>query len=176
MIEEGTRAPDFVLPGASPDGHAEITEYRLSDAITDGPAVLSFYVFDFHPECTEHMCDLNNLSWFGIDSDVTAFGISSDRSFSHRAFAEAQDLDFPLLSDSDGTVAEAFGVLYEEFRGHKRVAKRSTFVVDTDRTVQYAWSTEDPSNHPDWTTVADAVQSLPRAGSGGRSDLTLDSS
>lgn len=162
MIEEGQQAPDFALPGVSADG--DIREFGLSEAVTDGPVVLNFYVFDFHPECTEHMCDLNNLSWFRLDDGVTAFAISADQSFSHREFAAAQNLDFPLLSDSDGAVAEAFGVLYEEFKGHKRVAKRSVFVIDTERVVRYAWRTDDPSDHPDWTTVTETVQSLGRVG------------
>jgi peroxiredoxin len=69
------------------------------------------------------------------------FCISTDRSFSHRAFAETEELAFALLSDSDGSVAES----YEEFNGHKRIAKRSVFVVDTDGTIRYAWSTDDPT-------------------------------
>jgi len=71
----------------------------------------------------------------------TVFGISTDRSFSHRAFADTEDLAFALLSDSDGSVAESYDVFYEEFNGHKRIAKQSVFVVDTEGTIRYAWST-----------------------------------
>ncbi|MFB6219742.1 MAG: redoxin domain-containing protein [Halobacteriaceae archaeon] len=159
MLTEGDTAPGFTLPGASADDE-EPTRYSLSAALRDGPAVLNFYLFDFHPECTEHMCGLHNLAWFDLADSVTVFGISSDRTFSHRAFAEAEGLAFPLLSDSDGSVAADYGVLYEEFDGHKHIAKRSVFVVDTDRTVRYAWSTDDPAVQPDWSAALDAVEAL----------------
>lgn len=106
------------------------------------------------------MCDLANLSWFDINEDVTVFAISTDRSFSHQAFADAEDLDFPLLSDSDGSIAEAFDVLYDEFKYHHRIAKRSVFVIDTDGIIQYAWCTDDPTTQPDWSAVAETVTLL----------------
>ena len=90
----------------------------------------------------------------------TVFGISTDRSFSHRAFAETEELAFALLSDSDGSVAESYDVFYEEFNGHKRIAKRSVFVVDTDGTIRYAWSTDDPTVQPDFSAVKDALEGL----------------
>ena len=81
---------------------------------------------------------------------VTVFGIATDRSFSHRAFAETAELAFALRSASDGSVAESYDVFYEEFNGHKRIAKRSVFVVDTDGTIRYAWSTDDSTVQPDF--------------------------
>lgn len=154
MIREGERAPDFDLPGTSPDADDEVvTQHRLSDALEDGPVVVSFYLFDFHPACTEHMCSLQDLAWLDLDDDVTVFGVSTDKSFSHSAFADHENIEFRLLSDSDGSVAEEYGVLYDEFNGHKRVTKRSVFVVDTDRTVRYAWVTEDPRTQPDLNAV-----------------------
>jgi len=159
MVETGSLAPDFSLPGATATDES-VREYGLSAALDDGPVVLNFYVFDFHPACTEHLCALHELAWFDIDDSVTVFGVSTDRSFSHRAFAESEALDVTLLSDSDGSVAEAYGVLYDEFRGHKRVAKRSVFVVDTDHTVRYVWRTGDPTVQPDWAAVSDALAAL----------------
>lgn len=163
MLPTGTDAPDFALPGTDPD-HEEPTEYSLSTALDDGPVVVSFYLFDFHPACTEHMCDLHDLAWFDIDEDITVFGISTDRTFSHQAFAESQGLDVTLLSDSDGTVAEAYDALYDEFQEHKRIAKRSAYVVDTDGTVAYAWQTETPQEQPDWHGVKDTVDGLTESG------------
>jgi peroxiredoxin len=159
MLDEGATAPAFSLPGATADGDA-VRAYDLDDALDDGPVVLNFYVFDFHPSCLEHLCALHELAWFDLDPDVTTFGISTDRSFSHRAFAESEDLGATLLSDSDGSVAEAYDVIYDEFEGHKRIAKRSVFVIDADRTIRYAWSTDDPSVQPDWSAVRDAISHL----------------
>jgi peroxiredoxin len=161
MRLEGTAAPEFTLPGTAMDRDAtEMSEYSLADALQRGPVIINFYLFDFHPECTEHMCSLHDLSWFDIDDEVTVFGISTDRSFSHRAFAETEELAFALLSDSDGSVAESYDVFYEEFNGHKRIAKRSVFVVDTDGTIRYAWSTDDPTVQPDFSAAKDALEGL----------------
>jgi len=161
MLPEGTAAPEFTLPGTAMDRDTtDISEYSLSDALQHGPVVINFYLFDFHPECTEHMCSLHDLVWFDLDDRVTVFGISTDRSFSHQAFADAEELAVTLLSDSDGSVAESYDVFYEEFNGHKRIAKRSVFVVDTDGTIQYAWSTDDPSAQPDFTAVKEALEKL----------------
>lgn len=159
MLSTDTEAPDFTLPGTGADG-PEPSEYNLSAALEDGPVVVSFYLFDFHPACTEHMCDLHDLAWFDLADDVTVFGISTDRTFSHQAFAEAEGLEVRLLSDSDGTVAENYDALYDEFQGHKRIAKRSVYVVDTDRTIAYAWQTEDPQEQPDWGKAKAALDGL----------------
>ena len=157
MIDENDPAPDFHLPGT--DGKV-VAEYRLRDALEDSIAVLAFYVFDFHPLCTEELCTIRDAGWFDLAPNVRVFGIGTDRVFSHRAFAGDYDLDFVLLSDSDGEVAEAYDVLYDEFNGHRRVAKRAVFVVDRSRTVQYAWATDDPQIQPDWQTVKTAVDAV----------------
>jgi len=162
MVIEGDTAPDFRLPGTIPStpGEEGVTEYRLADALDGGPVIVSFYVFDFHPACTQHMCSLHDVSWFDIDDSVTVFGVSTDRSFSHQEFAEAEGLSFPLLSDSDGSVAEAYDVLYDELNGHKRVSKRAVFVIDTDQTVRYAWVADNPREQPDWGPVREVVSEL----------------
>lgn len=161
MLQEGSMAPDFALPGTSSRQHqTEISEFALAEALEHGPVVLNFYLFDFHPACTENMCDLHDLAWFDLDEAVTVFGISTDRSFSHRAFADHEDLAFALLSDSDGSVAEAYDVLYEEFNGHKQIAKRSVFLVDRDDVIRYAWSTNDPTVQPDWSAVNQALDEV----------------
>ena len=162
MLQEGAEAPGFSLPGTD-DAGSELREYNLADALDAGPVLVNFYVFDFHPQCTDHVCSLHDVAWFELDDRLTVFGISTDRTFSHSAFARQEGLTFPLLSDSDGNVAEAYDVLFDEFQGHKRIAKRSVFLVDTDGTVRFAWSTEDPTTQPDWGAVKDAVDALDAA-------------
>lgn len=154
----GDPAPEFTLPGTAGEG---VTEFGLTDQLADGPVVLAFYAFDFHPSCTEEMCDLRDLEWFGLDERVTAFGVSTDRAFSHGAFAAEYGLDFPLLSDSDGAVSEAYGVLYDEVNGHRRVSKRAVFVVDTDRVIRYRWVADSLPQQPDWLAVQSALPATP---------------
>ncbi|MFB6092657.1 MAG: redoxin domain-containing protein [Haloquadratum sp.] len=165
MKHEGATAPDFTLPGTSPAGDGiQVSQYQLTDALEDGPVLLNFYLFDFHPSCTDNLCDLHDLMWFDIDESVTVFGISTDRSFSHHAFADEEELGYTLLSDSDGSVAAAYDVLYDEFENHKQIAKRSVFVIDTERTIQYAWSTDDPATQPPWDEIEGVISELHTGG------------
>jgi peroxiredoxin len=59
------------------------------------------------------------------------------------AFAEHLGIDFPLLSDWEGTVAESYGVRYDVWKGHRGLAKRSLFVIDNAGTITYRWMTDD---------------------------------
>jgi len=160
MLERGAHAPDFVLPGVQLDRSTDIQSFSLSETIEDGPALLNFYLFDFNPACRQHVCELHDLSWFDLDSDITVFGISTDGSFSHREFAQQEGLEYPLLSDTDGSVAESYGVLHDEFRGHRRIARRSVFVVDRDGTIQYSWASAEPDDQPEWDEIKAAVDAV----------------
>lgn len=155
-LQPGKLAPDFELPGTI-NTHGDIEQYSLSKATEDGPCVLNFYLFDHHPACTENLCDLHRVEWFDVDLEVTVYGISADSVYSHRTFADAQDLDYPLLSDSAGRVAAEYGVLIDEFDGHEQVANRAVFVVGAERRIEYAWAAGVPSEQPEWGEVRDAV-------------------
>jgi glutaredoxin-dependent peroxiredoxin len=76
-----------------------------------------------------------------LGADV--LGIAVTATFSQQAFAESLGIDFPLLSDWDREVCAAYGVQYDVWKGHRGLAKRAVFVVDTDRVVRYRWVTDD---------------------------------
>jgi len=157
MIVEGDAAPDFVLPGADGD---EVREYMLADFTRDGPVVLAFYLFDFHPACTEEICTLQDLGWFTVHPDATVLAVGTDSAFSHQAFAREHGIEFPLLSDSDGAISERYGVLYDEFQGHRAVSKRAVFVLDTGMKVRYRWVADDPRELPDWDEIQTVLDGL----------------
>ena len=69
---------------------------------------------------------------------VQVFGISRDSPWSHRAWKEALDLDFPLLSDWTGDAVRTFGIT-QVYRGLPDVAERSAFLVDREAVVRGAW-------------------------------------
>ncbi len=69
---------------------------------------------------------------------VRPLGVSRDSPWTHIAWAQALDLNFPLLSDWNGEAVAAFGVEHE-FRGLRGVAERSAFLVEADGTVRSAW-------------------------------------
>ena len=89
---------------------------------------------------------------------VRPCGISRDSPWSHIAWAQALDLNFPLLSDWNKEAMQAFGV-EGEFRGHRRVADRTAFLVDQDGTVRGAWR-YDTAEVPDFDELLRAAQAL----------------
>jgi len=159
MLTEGDHAPDFELPGAR-DG--EFDRFRLSTYTDRGESVLvTFYAFDFNPVCTAGMCSLRDADWFTLTPKVNVLGISTDSVYAHRAFAAEHGIGFPLLSDTDGTVAREYGVLAEEFDRMPEVAHRSALLVDADQRVRFAARVEaDTPEDMDITPVEEAVRAL----------------
>ena len=89
---------------------------------------------------------------------VRVLGISRDSPWTHIAWAQALDLNFPLVSDWNAEAIRGFG-LAREFRGYQDVAMRSAFLIDQDGTVRGAWSYDD-SEVPDVDELLAAVLSL----------------
>ena len=92
------------------------------------------------------------------DAGVRIFGVSRDSPWTHIAWAQALDLNFPLLSDWNGDAVHAFGVAHE-FRGFADVAERSAFLVDEDGTVRGSWR-YGTSEVPDLDALLAAAQAL----------------
>jgi peroxiredoxin len=91
---------------------------------------------------------------------VSVLAISVDGIFSHAAFKEQNNFQFPLLSDWEKEVIESYGVVWEDLAGMKNVANRSVFVIDKDGTVTYAWRSKDPTNMPPFNEVKEAVKKI----------------
>ena len=89
---------------------------------------------------------------------VQKFGVSRDSPWTHIAWTQALDLNFPLLSDWNAEAIHGFGIAYE-FRGFKDVARRSAFLVDRTGTIRGAWAYED-AEVPDFDELLAAVKAL----------------
>ena len=92
------------------------------------------------------------------EANVRGLGISRDSPWSHVAWMQALDLNFPLLADWNKEAMHAFGV-EGEFRGHRGVADRSAFLVDQGGTVRGAWR-YDTAEVPDFDELLRAAQAL----------------
>lgn len=150
----GSKIADFELVSHSGD------KVRLSEQLTKGPVVLAFFPMAFTGVCTAEMCEFRDSIKEFEDLNATVFGISVDSRFSLKAFAEQQDLNFPLLSDFNKEVAGGLGILYEDFLGMRGVAKRSVFVVKPDLTVAHSWVTDNAGDRPDLAQVREALTNL----------------
>lgn len=84
--------------------------------------------------------------------------IAVTASFSQMAFAESLGVDFPLLSDWEGIVARAYGVQYDDWKGHSGLAKRSVFLIDRDGLIRYRWVTDDALVEPDFTEILSVLE------------------
>jgi peroxiredoxin len=92
------------------------------------------------------------------EAGVRALGISRDSPWTHIAWAQALDLDFPLLSDWNAEAVHGFGIA-REHRGMRDVAERSAFLIDTGGTVRGAWR-YGTSEVPDFDELLSAAQAL----------------
>lgn len=119
-----------------------------------------FYPFDFSPVCTNDLCAIRNAEWFQLTPNLEVRAASNDSAHAHRAFADEFGLHFPLLSDSQGRVAAAYDVCYEEWEHHERVPQRAVFLVDSSQTSRHAWHTEDTFEKPDFFPVKAALDEL----------------
>ncbi|MFC4123358.1 peroxiredoxin [Nocardia rhizosphaerae] len=127
-MQPGQRAPEFALP----DQSAQLR--TIDDLLAGGPLVLFFYPAANTPVCTAEACHFRDLSAEFAAIGASCAGISTDSAQVQAGFATKQRLDYPLLSDADGTVAAAFGVK-RGLLGKLAPVKRHTFVIDTDRTI-----------------------------------------
>ncbi|SFF88490.1 Peroxiredoxin [Halopelagius inordinatus] len=154
----GASAPEFTAPLVRPDGN--VVETSLSELLADGPVLLSFYTVDFSPDCIEEWCSFRDFDWFASGDTVQVVGVSKSGTRLHKQFIDRLDLSFPLFSDRDLAVADAFDVVYRFLKLSKR-SRRSCFLVDTDGVVRYRWVGDhwlDPSRDtPPVGEIHDAV-------------------
>ncbi|HZR51768.1 MAG TPA: thioredoxin-dependent thiol peroxidase [Streptosporangiaceae bacterium] len=132
-LSPGDTAPDFTLPDA--DGNpVSLSAYRGQRVI------VYFYPAAMTPGCTKQACDFRDSLADLAKQDIAVLGISPDAPAKLAKFREKEALTFPLLSDADRTVMQAFGA-YGEKKLYGKVTVgviRSTFVIDGDGKIEKA--------------------------------------
>jgi peroxiredoxin Q/BCP len=123
--KQGDVVEEFVLPDQTG------TDRKFSDFLSQGPVVLFFYPAAMTPGCTKEACHFRDLASEFAAAGAQRVGISTDSVDKQAQFADKQKFDYPLLSDSAGTVATSFGVK-RGLLGKLMPVKRTTFVIDTD--------------------------------------------
>lgn len=126
--KRGDTVADFELPDQTG------TNRKLTELLAGGPIVLFFYPAAMTPGCTKEACHFRDLAADFAALGASRVGISADPVDKQAKFAQQQNFDYPLLSDTDGVVAAQFGVK-RGLLGKFMPVKRTTFVIDTDRTV-----------------------------------------
>jgi len=142
LPELNTPAPDFDLPGVTPDREGKPIESRLNLATFKGRwLVLYFYPRDFTSGCT--------LEARGFQRDLASFeargasvvGVSADDAESHASFCGSEGLAYPLLSDPAGEVSRRYGSWMAPY------SLRHTFLIDPEGTLRQRWTDVHPAQH-----------------------------
>lgn len=138
QVRVGEPAPDFELVDQNGQLHS-IEDYR-------GKWVaLYFYPKDGTPGCTTEACEFrDNIVAFRA-ANCQILGVSLDDEESHKAFSEKHGLPFPLLADTKGTTADAYGVKSKMLG--MTLAKRQTFLIDPEGNIAKHYDSVDPGEH-----------------------------
>jgi len=153
MIDVGDRIPESTV---ATDGGGTMA---LSD-LAGGKAVIYFYPKDDTPGCTTEAQGFRDAIGDFAATGVTVVGVSKDGVAKHDKFKAKHDLPFTLISDTDGTLCEAFGTWVEKsMYGRKYFGiDRATFLVDADGVVRRAWRKVKVKGHV--AEVLDAARDL----------------
>lgn len=111
--------------------------------------LLYFYPKDNTTGCTSQACGIRD-SWEEIQSiGLSVIGVSPDSIRSHIAFAQKRELPFPLISDPEHVIADAYGVWGEKVRcGKKSVGIiRTSFLIDEEGLVEHIFDKVKTANH-----------------------------
>lgn len=155
-LSAGDKAPDFTLPTG--DG-GSVSLAALRGRI----AVVYFYPKDDTPGCTKEACAFRDAMGALEKEGAAVIGISKDSPARHAAFTAKYDLNFPLASDEDGAVCEAYGVWIEKSMYGRRYMgiDRATFVIGPDGTIAQLWRKVKVPGHAD--EVMKVVRSCKKA-------------
>ena len=132
-LEAGSPAPDFTLPDKDGKVHS-LSDYRGQKVI------LYFYPAASTPGCTTQACDFRDNMASLKGAGYVVLGLSKDKLPALQKFAEKENLGFPLLSDEDMSVHNAYGAFGEKSMYGKIVMGviRSTFVISEDGVLEHA--------------------------------------
>lgn len=144
----GDKAP--LVIGKNQDGKT----WQLANSIGEKIVLLYFYPKDDTPGCTREACGLRDRMDELKKDKVEVVGVSFDSPESHQKFIEKYKLNFPLLTDTDGKIAEAYGVRIPG----KNFARRVSFLIGLDGKIAHV--TDSPQADAHLSEMKDAIARL----------------
>ena len=151
-VEIGKEMPDFQL-------HDQDRKPRSLKEFLGKKTVLAFFPGAFTGVCTKEMCTFRD-SMQSLQGQVVAVSVNDP--FSNKGFAEAHQLQFPILSDYTRETVKRLNIFHNDFAGPKgyTAAKRSVFVLDENGVVRYKWVSEDPTKEPNYEEIRSTLGKL----------------
>ena len=147
----GAKAP--LIQGKDQDGKT----WKLADAVGKKVVLLYFYPKDDTPGCTKEACGLRDRLGDLKADNVEVIGVSFDSGESHQKFIAKFNLNFPLLADTDGKIADAYGARMPG----KNMARRASFLIGLDGRILHV--TDTPSADIHLSEMKDAVAKLKKS-------------
>jgi peroxiredoxin Q/BCP len=148
MPKVGDKAP--LVEGKDQDGK----DWKLSDHIGKKVVLLYFYPKDDTSGCTKEACGFRDSIDTLKQDNVEVIGVSFDSGDSHQKFIAKYNLNFPLLADSDGKIADTYGV---RMTG-RSMARRVSFLIGLDGKIVHV--TDSPRAETHLAEMKDAVAKL----------------
>ena len=142
MLNKGDKAPYF--EGTDQDGNI----IRLSD-FAGRKLVLYFYPKDSTPGCTAEACDLRDNYERFISQGYAVVGVSKDSSASHQKFIAKYSLPFPLISDTDKIILQAYDA-WGEKKNYGKISMGTllkTYIIDENGIITDIIAKVDTKNH-----------------------------
>ena len=152
-LQVGDNAPDFKLFSS------ELKEVSLAD-YKGQKLVIHFFPLAFTGTCTTQLCTMRDSFGYYEGMNAAVVGISIDSPFTLAKFKEVESYQFPLLSDFNKEVSQAYGAFYDEFVFNlKGVSKRAAFVIDEEGKVIYVEVLENAGDLPNFEVIKNVVAS-----------------
>lgn len=141
-LNAGDKVPDITI--TDQDGKAVNLRNLKGKKV-----VLYFYPKDQTPGCTTQACNLRDNYKLLLKQGYSVYGISTDSEKSHKKFIEKEQLPFPLLSDPDRKMHDAFGTWIEKSMYGRTYmgTSRTTFIIDEKGVIEEVIEKADPKNH-----------------------------
>jgi len=137
MPKAGDKAP--LVEGKDQDGKS----WKLSDDVGKKIVLLYFYPKDDTPGCTTEACGFRDSIEALKSDNVEVIGVSFDSGASHQKFISKYKLNFPLIADTDGKIADAYGV---RMNG-RAMANRVSFLIGLDGKIVHVTNSGNPEKH-----------------------------
>jgi peroxiredoxin Q/BCP len=147
----GDKAP--MIQGKDQDGKT----WKLSDDLGKKAVLLYFYPKDDTKGCTKEACGFRDQMSDLKKDNVEVVGVSLDNAESHQQFISKYNLNFRLLADTDGKIAQAYGAKMPD----TNMARRVSFLIAKDGTITHITDNGNADTH--LTEMKDAVEKLKKS-------------
>lgn len=154
-VDVGQQAPDFTLTDTD-NKPRSLNEFKGRNV------VLAFMPGAFTGPCTTEACTFRDNSDAYGKLNAQVLGITVDSRFAQKGWADANNINFPLLSDYGRKVVQQYGVELPNFAGMEGYTStnRAIFVLDKEGKVRYKWVGETPGTSPKFDEIEAALKGL----------------